>query len=299
MKKLKVMLFSALLAGAVLTGMTACSSGDGTLQNSNGPINPFGNIVSNTSPQTSVPPANTSVPTPNPNPTPTDSSSEIVGTWYMNLDLSSLDEATAEQYRQAFAGVSMSITFTADGSFSSVMTNSSTGQSQNSQGTWSMSGNNVNMTGSNGEQENYTYANGRLTGVESYILYFTKNAAGTTVVTPTPAPVPDTTPTLTDASAVIGTWNMNINYSMMDEATAAQYRQMFANVTMTMTFNSDGTVLSVANGNGQTNSMDGTWSMVGSTVTVTLSDGTSSSFSCQNGQLVGMDAESSMLYFTR
>ena len=63
----------------------------------------------------------------------------------------------------------------ADGSYQMAATNASTGQSQNSSGTWSMAGNTVTMTDSNtGGSENFTYANGRLASLETTFMYFTK-----------------------------------------------------------------------------------------------------------------------------
>ena len=212
----------------------------------------------------------------------------------MNLDLSSLDEETAKQYQQYFAGITMTLTLNADGSYTTVSSNASTGENQNTTGTWTMAGNTVTMTSSNGETENYTYANGRLTGVESYILYFTKGGAVTQTSTPTPTPTP--TPA---SNEVVGTWHMNLDLSGMDEETAQQYRQYFAGVTMTLTLNADGSyaVVSSNASTGENQNTSGTWTMAGNTVTMTSSNGETENYTYANGRLTGV--ESYIIYFTR
>jgi|GEM_PF-4698575 hypothetical protein len=182
MKKTATILFSVLCSGAMMMGMVACSSGSQPAQN-----NPFGQTSTTTSSSiiptptpsqvTPVPTPSQAAPVPTPSqaaPTPQGLEGQLVGTWHMNLNLAGMDEATAQQYQQMFAGVSMTMILNADGSSSLVSSNTTTGESQNQSGTWTLADNTVTLTLSTGESEHYTYENGQLKGVESYIIYFTK-----------------------------------------------------------------------------------------------------------------------------
>ena len=155
MKRRLNILLAVVCAGAAL-GLTACGNNEGS--QSSPTVTRV--AVSDTSENTSA----VSVPVSGET---TDLSAELVGTWKMNLDLSTIPEESHDMYRQMFDTSAASLTLKADGTFEWKVHETATG-------TWSMIGQTVYLTTSDGLTESYNYTDGKLVGIESYVLYFTR-----------------------------------------------------------------------------------------------------------------------------
>lgn len=292
MKKISTILLAALCAGMMIAGMTACDDGGGTQQAST--ANPFNTASGQVSTQASTlqpseqPSTTTSVP-------PSDTA-VVTGTWTMNIDYTGMDEATAAQYHAQFDTVSMTMTFSDGGTMTTHAVNTSTGATNDTTGSWSYSGTTLTLNMQDGSQSTFSYQNGTLRCLDddSTMVYLTKGGS-----TPTPTPQPSTVTSTTNGTELVGTWTMNIDYSGMDTSTAEQYRQLFANVSMSLTLNADGSYQSssINTSTGETTNASGTWSMAEQMVTMTGENGQTEHFTYANGRLNGV--ESYILYFTR
>ena len=295
MKKMMTVFFAALCAGTMLLGMTGCGgSSDGT-QNS-GVVNPFALAgVSDPTAQTT-----NSTPTPTPTPIPGDNSA-VTGSWTMNIDYSGMDEETAAQYHASFDSISMTMAFNDGGVMTTHAVNTTTGQTNDTTGSWAFSDNILTLSMSDGTVSKFSYQNGvlRCTDAGSTMVYLTRGGSAPTPQTSVPTPTPTPTPE-PDGSALVGVWHMSLDLSGFDEATAEQYRQLFGGTAMTITLNADGSYQMAATNasTGQSQNSSGTWSMAGNTVTMTDSNtGGSENFTYANGRLASL--ETPFMYFTK